>query len=107
RIDVRSMSRLVHETLQGPVDPSRTDRAQPARAEGLIGEIVAQDANPVRSHTVPMVSAMAGERIEFDAMLVLEHEGRHHRGRRPAGGHVMLHCYDLTAFAERHAQTLY
>src|SRR5580658_3233634 len=53
---------LVHKTFHSPIRPTSTDGSQPTGPECLLGQIVLQRANSLRSYGVPVVSAFAGER---------------------------------------------
>ncbi len=105
-IDAGGVSGLVHEAFDRPVGPSRSDRAQPARPKGSVGEIIAQRANPMRSHRVPMVGAADGERIKWAAVGVFGHERRRHDRRGPSRGGVMSHRRHFAAIFECHAHDL-
>src|SRR6516164_3274467 len=77
RIDARRVSRFVHEAFDGPIGPARADRAQVARTEGTVCEIVRESANPLRSHIVPVIGPPDRELIEGYVVYTLRHKARH------------------------------
>ena len=62
------------------------DRAQPARTEGLVGEVVGDRPHLVRADGVPVVGAVDREGVEGNVLLALGHEERRHDFGGPAGG---------------------